>query len=54
MLINDQFLPLIVYEWLVSCQMGNYIHRVTLFKIGNTIQEAEVTMAICNYICRVN
>ena len=33
--------------------MGNYIRRVTLFAIGNTIQEAVVTVAIGNYIRRV-
>ena len=33
--------------------MGNYIRRVTLFAIGNTIREAVVTVAIGNYIRRV-
>ena len=33
--------------------MGNYIRRVTLFAIGNTIREAVVTVAMGNYICRV-
>ena len=33
--------------------MGNYIRRVTLFAIGNTIREEVVTVAIGNYIRRV-
>ena len=38
---------------LFSCQMGNYIRRVTLFAIGNTIREAVVTVVMGNYIRRV-
>ena len=33
--------------------MVNYIRRVTLLAIGNTIREAVVTVAIGNYIRRV-
>ena len=30
--------------------MGNYIRRVTLFAVGNTIQEVVVIVVIGNYI----
>ena len=38
---------------LLIYQMSNYIRRVTLFALGNTIRELVETVVIGNYVHRV-